>query len=112
VLAEESYLVPGEDDLIRNICTNVQRSPSPRQFGTTILHELIHSQQRGVLHGPRFQEALRSATDLFFGSADAPAPAPFMSGTMGWSESAARPIPWTGARFRPGGLDPTLEYRG
>ena len=76
-----------------------QRSRSPREFGTTLIHELIHSQQHGVMHGPRFEQALRSATDFFFGATDAPAPV------------LARPEPPKGVRFRPG-LDPALEYRG
>jgi hypothetical protein len=78
-----------------------QRYRTPRQFATTLIHELIHSQQRDVAHGPRFEAALRAATDYFFGGTDTPAPV------------LARPEPPKGVRFRPGGfLDSPLEYRG
>ena len=89
-----------------------QRSRTPRQFATTLIHELIHSQQRSAGHGPKFQEALRSATTYFFGAADAPAPPSGIASVLARPESAAPPKPGTGMRLWPGGLDPTLEYRG
>ena len=88
-----------------------QRSRTPREFATTLIHELIHSQQRSAGHGPEFQEALRSATNYFFGAADAPAPPSGVASVLARPESA-QPKPLTGMRFRPGGLDPFLEYRG
>ena len=82
-----------------------QRSRSPREFGTTLIHEMIHAQQRGVVHGPRFQEALKSATDYFFGAADAPVPSSAVASSMA---PAARPTPRVGVRYP----FPQLEFRG
>jgi hypothetical protein len=83
-----------------------QRDRSPQQFAETIIHELVHANLANETHGPKFQEALRSALAYYLGSADAPAPPSVAS-------VPARPEPPRGVRFRPGGfLDPQLEYRG
>lgn len=83
-----------------------QQGRTAKQFGTTILHELVHVNVRNTVHGEQFQRALESATGYFFDSATAAAPPRFMA-------NASAPPLWAGMKFRPGGLyDPTLEYRG
>ena len=48
-----------------------QRGRTPRQFATTVLHELLHTQLRDAGHGPGFQAALKSATNYYFGEEEA-----------------------------------------
>lgn len=78
-----------------------QRGRPVRDIVQTIVHELCHVKVRNTVHGPQFQRALKSAMSYY----DAPTPSPVANVT-------ARPTPRMGVRFRPGGLDPTLEYRG
>lgn len=81
-----------------------QQGRTAKQFGTTVIHELVHVNVRNTVHGEQFQRALESATGYFFGAAAAPASPQFMA-------KASAPPAWWGARFGPG-RDPGLEYRG
>jgi len=82
-----------------------QRGRPVRDIVKTIVHELCHVKVRNTVHGPQFQRALASAMAYYDGAIDAAAPSSVANVT-------ARPVPPRGVRFRPGGLDPTLEYRG
>lgn len=78
-----------------------QQGRTPKQFGMTLLHELTHILVRSTIHGERFRRALESASDYFFESAAAPAPAL----APPW-----RPTPRVGVRYP--FPDSQIEYRG
>jgi hypothetical protein len=82
-----------------------QRGRPVRDIVQTVVHELCHVKVRNTVHGPQFQRALKSAMAYYDGATDAPAPSSVANVT-------ARPAPRMGVRFRPGGLDSQLEYRG
>lgn len=46
-----------------------QRGRSQRERDETLIHELIHTNLRDEVHGPRFQTTLKNATAYYFGNA-------------------------------------------
>ncbi len=97
---------------------DAHRRGIPKEFLTTVLHELVHVAHPDEIHGPGFEETLKRVVAYVLEpteppmAAERPHPAP-AAGRPSRHELEALVNETKGRRWRPGGfLDPELEYRG